>query len=105
MGALYIVAGMVLVGIVVLFAIYYSRPMKMTSYTDGEITGAVEQVVRDERERREQTVITCRYVVRGKPYTIDYTVRGKNAARYPKGRVLKVRYNPNIPNMARVTEE
>jgi len=94
---------MVFVGIVVLFGIYYSRRMKMTSYTTAEVVRAQERVVRDERERREETVIVCKYLVRGKPYEIESVVRGKNAQRYPAGKKLTVHYNPNVPNMARLS--
>ena len=37
---LYIVVGFVFLGIVVLFVIYYSKGMKMTSYTDCQVVKA-----------------------------------------------------------------
>jgi hypothetical protein len=60
MSPLYIVAGFIFVGIVIIFAIYYSKTMKMTSYTVGEVVTAQERVVRDERERREETTLVCK---------------------------------------------
>ena len=102
MGALYIVAGLILVGIVVLFTIYYSRTMKMTSYTSCEVVRAEDRVVRDEHERREETFLVCKYSVRGEEYQIEHVIRGHNAKAYPPGRELTVWYNPNVPKMARI---
>ena len=102
MGALYIVAGLVFVGVVILFVVYYSRTMKMTSYTACQVVRAENRVVRDERERREETVLTCKYNVRGKDYEIQHVIRGQNAKAYPPGRELTVWYNPNVPEMARI---
>jgi hypothetical protein len=102
MGALYIVFGLVLAGVVVLFVIYYSRTMKMTSYTSCEVVRAEDRVVRDERERREETLIVCKYSVRGKDYQIEHVIRGRNARAYPAGKELTVWYNPNVPEMARI---
>src|ERR1700678_436484 len=102
MGALYIVAGLIFVGVVVMFVIYYSRTMKMTSYTACEVMQAEERVVRDEHERREETVIVCKYSVRGKDYQIEHIIRGHNAKAYPPGKELTVWYNPNVPEMARI---
>ena len=99
MGALYIVGGLVLVGIVVLFVIYYSKTMKMTSYTNAEVLRSEDQVVRDDQERREETLIICSYVVRGENYQIEHRIRGRNAKAYPPGKTLTVWYNPNIPSM------
>jgi hypothetical protein len=102
MSALYIVAGFVFVGIVVLFVIYYSKSMKMTSYTACRVVTAEERVVRDERERREETHLLCTYSVRGEEYKIEHVVRGLNARAYPPGRELTVWYNPNVPQMAKI---
>ncbi len=102
MYGLYIVFGFVFVGIVVLFAIYYSNAMKMTSYTEARVVSASEQVVRDEKERREETRLVCQYTVRGQDYTIEHTVRGMNAKSYPPGRKVTVWYNPNAPEMAKI---
>lgn len=104
MGALYIVGGLIFVGVVVLFVIYYSKTMKMTSYTAGEVVRAEERVVRDERERREETTIVCKYSVRGKDYEIEHVVRGLNARAFPPGREMTVWYNPNSPEMARIKQ-
>ncbi|HET6248663.1 MAG TPA: DUF3592 domain-containing protein [Tepidisphaeraceae bacterium] len=102
MGGLYIVAGFVFVGIVVLFVIYYSKGMKMTSYTNCTVVQANERVVRDAQERREETHLICKYSVRGQDYTIEHTVRGMNAKAYPPGKELTVWYNPNVPEMAKI---
>jgi hypothetical protein len=102
MYGLYIVAGFIFIGIVVLFVIYYSKGMKMTSYTTCTVVQADERVVRDERERREETHITCKYSVRGIDYTIQHAVRGLNARAYPPGRELTVWYNPNSPEMSKI---
>ena len=85
MYGLYIVAGLVFVGIVVLFVIYYSRTMKMTSYTNCTVVRSEDRVVRDEKERREETHLTCKYSVRGEEYTIAHVIRGLNAKAYPPG--------------------
>ena len=102
MGALYIVAALVFVCIVILFRIYYSQTMKMTSYTPCQVLRAEDRVVRDETERREETLIVCKYSVRGQEYEIEHIVRGHNAKAYPPGRELTVWYNPNVPEMARI---
>ena len=104
MGALYIVAGFVFVGIVVIFFIYYSKGMKMTSYTNCEVVTSEDRVVRDEHERREETHLVCKYSVRGQEYKIEHTLRGRNAKAYPPGRELTVLYNPNVPEMARIKQ-
>jgi hypothetical protein len=104
MGALYIVVALVFVGIVVLFSIYYSKGMKMTSYTAAEVVTAEDRVVRDEHERREETLLVCKYSVRGQEYRIEHILRGRNAKAYPPGRELTVWYNPNVPEMARIKQ-
>jgi hypothetical protein len=104
MSALYIVAGFVFVGIVVLFVVYYSKAMKMTSYTTSQVVHAEERIVRDEHERREETVIVCKYSVFGKDYEISHVIRGRNAKAYPPGREITVWYNPNEPEMARIKD-
>src|SRR5947208_1466181 len=102
MGALYIVVALVFVCIVILFRIYYSKTMKMTSYKSCEVVRAEDRVVRDETERREETFILCKYSVNGKEYEISHIIRGHNAKAYPPGRNLTVWYNPNVPEMARI---
>ncbi len=101
---LVIVGGFIFVGVVVLFVIYYSRSMKMTSYTDAEVVRAEERVVRDEKERREETAITAKYSVRGEAYQIEHVVQGMKAKIYPTGRKLTVWYNPNNPNMSKIKD-
>jgi hypothetical protein len=102
MGALYIVVGFVFVGIVIIFFLYYSKGMKMTSYTNCQVVSAEERVVRDANERREETHLLCKYSVRGEEYQIAHVVRGLNAKRYPPGSELTVWYNPNVPTMAKI---
>ncbi|HZK79414.1 MAG TPA: DUF3592 domain-containing protein [Humisphaera sp.] len=102
MNPLYIVAGFIFVGIVIIFVIYYSKTMKMTSYTAGAVVKAEERVVRDERERREETTLLCKYSVHGHDYEITHVVRGLRASAYPAGKNITVWYNPNVPEMARI---
>lgn len=99
---LYIVAGLIFAGVVVIFSIYYSNSMKMTSYMLGEVVSAEDRVVRDENERREETVIVSRYSVHGTQYTITHVMRGRHAKAYPPGRKITVWYNPIAPEMAKI---
>ena len=104
MFALYIVGGFIFVGIVIIFSIYYSKGMKMTSYTAGQVVRAEERVVRDATERREETRIVSKYSVRGHEYEIEHVIRGLNAKAYPPGRTITVWYNPNSPEMAKIKQ-
>jgi len=83
MNPLYIVAGFIFVGIVIIFVIYYSKTMKMTSYT-------------------AETTLLCKYSVHGHDYEITHVVRGLRASAYPAGKNITVWYNPNVPEMARI---
>ncbi|HWE01335.1 MAG TPA: DUF3592 domain-containing protein [Tepidisphaeraceae bacterium] len=102
MNPLYIVAGFIFVGIVIIFVVYYGKTMKMTSYINGAIVKADERVVRDQQERREETVLVCKYSIRGKDYEIIHVMRGLRADAYPPGKSIIVWYNPNVPEMARI---
>ncbi len=99
---LYLIGTFIFIGVVVLFRVYYSKSMKMTSYIDGEVIRAEERVVRDERERREETLIACRYSVRGQDYSIEHVLRGMRAKDYPLGRKVTIWYNPTVPRMSKI---
>src|ERR1700722_4650090 len=102
MNPLYIVAGFIFVGIVIIFVIYYSKTMKNTSCTDGAVVSAEGRVVRDKHECREETTLHCKYSVHGHDYEITHVVRGLRASAYPPGKSITVWYNPNVPEMARI---
>ncbi|HSU69008.1 MAG TPA: DUF3592 domain-containing protein [Tepidisphaeraceae bacterium] len=100
--AIYIVLGMAVVGALFLVAFYHQKNLKMTSQTTGEVVRSEQREVRDEKERRDETVVVCRFTVNGHTHTIERIVRGRWASRYPVGRSLTVFYNPADPGMARV---
>ncbi len=102
MNPLYIVAGFIFVGIVIIFVIYYSKTMKMTSYTAGSVVKAEERVVRDTQERREETELLVSYSIHGHDYEIKHVMRGLRAKNYPPGKSVTVWYNPNSPDMSRI---
>ena len=102
MVALYIVVAMVLIGALALTALYHHDALKMTSSTTGQVVSADQREVRDEKERREETVIVCRYQVSGRDYQMTKILRGRQAPRFPAGRELPIRYNPGHPEMARI---
>lgn len=99
---LYVIAGFIFVGVVIIFAIYYSKSMKMTSFTEGQVVSSEDKVIRDERERREETHLVCSYSVRGVDYQIPHVIRGHLARLYPPGRSIIVWYNPTSPEMAKI---
>lgn len=99
---IYIVLGMVVVGAIVLMVFYHQKRLKMTSNTVAEVVRAEQREVRDERERRDETVVRVRYLVSGHPYEIEQVFRGRLAARFPAGRTLRVWYNPAEPEMSRL---
>jgi hypothetical protein len=99
---IYIVAGMALIGAVFLVAFYHQKRLKMTSQTVGQIIRSEQREIRDERERRDETVVVCAYAVNGKQFTIEQILRGRQASRYPVGKGLTVYYNPGIPEMSRI---
>lgn len=99
MTIVYIIAGVIIV-IVLAMIIGSHHPMfKMTSQTLGRVVGAVEREVRDEVERREETVITVAYEIHGTPYTVEKVIRGKKAYKFPTGKKVEIRYNPAEPHM------
>lgn len=100
--ALWIILFWIVVGIAVLTRFYYSKEMKMTSETTGTVVSATEREIIDEKGRRDETQIVCRYVVGQTPYEITHTLRGRNSNRLAPGTPLKVLYNPGNPAMARI---
>ena len=102
MFGLYIVGGMVLAGAIVLVFMYHQESLKMTSSTTGEVVSADQREVREADERREETVLVCRYTVAGQAYTIERVLPGRQATRFPAGRPLSIRYNPGAPERSRI---
>jgi hypothetical protein len=102
MYGLYIVGMMVLAGAIALVAFYHKKSLKMTSNTLAEVIQVQQREVRDERERRDETLVSFRYTVGGKEYRIEQILRGRQASRYPQGRKIRVYYNPAIPDMSRI---
>ena len=99
---IYIVLGMVVVGAISLIVFYHQKRLKMTSNTVAEVVRAEQREVRDENERRDETVVRVRYQVGGQKYEIEQILRGRQAARFPAGRTLRVYYNPAEPEMSRL---
>jgi len=102
MFGLYIVAGMVFVGAIALVVFYHQKSLKMTSNTTAQVVKVEQREVRDEKERRDETLVVVRYKVNDKEYRIEQLLRGRHAARYPEGRSLRVLYNPAQPEMSRI---
>lgn len=102
MFGIYIVLGMVIAGAIVLVFFYHQKNLKMTSQTTGEVVRAEQREVRDEKERRDETVVVCRFSVHGHTYTIERILRGRLAARFPVGKPIPVFYNPADPEMSRL---
>lgn len=96
----YIVTGLILVGAVLTVVFSHHRFFKMTSSTAGEIIRSEQREVRDENERRDETVVVCRYTVHGKDYEIQRIMRGRLADRLTPGKKVSIRYNPAEPDMA-----
>jgi hypothetical protein len=99
---IYIVLPMALVGVIVLFILYHDKSLKMTSTLAAPIIRSEQREIRDEKERREETVVTVQYKVNGQEYTIEQTLRGRQSARYPVGKTLTVKYNPAEPEMSKI---
>lgn len=99
---IYIVLGMVVAGAIALIFFYHQKRLKMTSNTVAEVVRTEQREVRDENERRDETVVRVRYTVGGHIYEMEHVLRGRQAARYPAGRTLTVHYNPADPEMARI---
>ena len=102
MFGIYIVLGMVIVGAISLVFFYHQKRLKMTSVTAGRIVRSEQREVRDDKERRDETVIVCTFQVAGRERSIEQVVRGRQAARFPVGRTLSVYYNPSDPEMSRI---
>jgi hypothetical protein len=99
---IYIVLGFVVVGAIALIFFYHQKRLKMTSTTVAEVVRSDQREVRDEQERRDETVVRVRYKVGGQTYEAEQVLRGRQAARYPAGRTLTVHYNPAEPEMSRL---
>jgi len=99
---LYIVGAMVLAGAIALVAFYHQKSLKMTSNTTAQVVKVEQREIRDEKERRDETVVVVRYKVNDKEYRIEQLLRGRQAARFPEGRSLRVLYNPAQPEMSRI---
>lgn len=102
MTGIYIVLGMVIAGAIGLIFFYHQKRLKMTSNTFAEVIRSEQREVRDENERRDETVVRVRYTVGGHSYEIEQILRGRQAGRYPAGRTLTVHYNPANPEMSRL---
>jgi hypothetical protein len=96
----YIVTAFILIGAVLMVVFSHHRFFKMTSSTTGEVVRSEQREVRDENERRDETVVSVRYTVHGKPYEIERVMRGRLADRLAPGKKVVIRYNPAEPNMA-----
>lgn len=92
----------VVAGIVALVFWSHSKGLKLTSSTTGQVIASEVREVRDSQQRREETVIRCRYEVAGRAFDVQRIVPGRYAAAYPVGLRLEVRYNPAEPSMAEV---
>jgi hypothetical protein len=102
MVGIYIVLAMIVVGAISLIFFYHQKRLKMTSTTTAEVVRSEQREVRDEQERRDETVVLVRYQVAGQPYEVEQILRGRQAARFPAGRTLRVYYNPAEPEMSRI---
>jgi len=101
--ALYIILFWVLVGVIGVTWFYYSHDMRMTSEATGSVVSAENREVHDKiHGRLDLTVVTCQFIVGGKPFEVVKTYRGRNAQNFPAGRKLHVRYNPADPTRARI---
>jgi hypothetical protein len=96
----YIVTGLILIGAMLMVVFSHHRFFKMTSSTSGEVVRSEQREVRDENERRDETVVVVRYAVHGKPYEIERVMRGRLADRLAPGKKVVIRYNPAEPDMA-----
>ena len=100
---LVIVAVMIAIGAISLYFFYFfSKTVRMIASTTGQVISAEEHVRRNEHRRWEETVILCRFEAQGEVHEVDLTVPGRQADRFPPGRVIPVRYNPESPDKARV---
>ena len=104
--AIIYILGAVVVGIIIAMVfLSHLKFFKLTSTALGIVIRSEDCEVRDEIERREETVVVCRYQVKGIDYECEEILRGRRAALFPIGRELAVRYNPAQPTMAQITVE
>lgn len=96
----YIVTALIVTGAILMVVFSHHRFFKMTSSTSGEIVRSEQREVRDEHERRDETIVRCRYSVHGKSYEIERIMRGRLADRLTPGTKVPIRYNPAEPDMA-----
>jgi len=99
MTIVYILAGVIVLIILTMIVMSHHPMFKMTSQTLGQIVSATEREVRDEHERREETLIVVAYEIHGVPYQVEKIVRGKKACRFPAGKKIDIRYNPAEPHV------
>ena len=99
---IYIVLGFFIVGAVLLVFFYHQRRLKMTSVTSGRVVSSAQREIRDEKERRDETVVVCAFNVAGREYRLEHVLRGRQAARFPAGKSIPVYYNPSDPLMSRI---
>jgi hypothetical protein len=100
MAAVWIIIGVIAFTILAMVIASHHPFFKMTSSTTGEVITSDQREVRDDRERRDETVIRFKYAVHGKPYERERVIRGRIADRFPPGSRVPVKYNPAEPDMA-----
>jgi hypothetical protein len=100
MTGFYIVLGLIIVAAIAIVFLSHHPFFKMTSSTTGQVIRAEHREIRDESERRDETVVTCRYIVHGRPYEVERVMRGRLIDRLPPGAKIRVKYNPAEPEMA-----
>lgn len=103
MFVLYIILGMLVAGWLFATLFYFRTTARMTSVATAEVVSSSERVIRDEKGRRDETVVVCRFSVHGKEYNVEVLLRGQRARHYPIGRPIPVRYNPADPTMSIVS--
>jgi hypothetical protein len=100
MPGVYIVTAFIVTAAVLMIYFSHHPFFKMTSSTSAEVLRSEQREVRDEHERRDETVVVCRYEVHGKTYEIERVMRGRLADRLAPGTKVRVKYNPAEPDMA-----
>jgi hypothetical protein len=68
----------------------------------GTVISADEREISDNRGRRIETVVRCRFRMNDQDYEVEHAFRGKVAGHFPPGKQLPIRYNPAEPTMARI---
>ena len=100
---LYLLAAIVVTIIASMIFLSHLKMFKLTSHADGVVISASEREIRDDTERREETVVVCGYSAKGKPYELQKVFRGRRASRFAVGMAVLVRYNPAQPQMSDIT--